>query len=361
MAVDLRIYEAYIDVTYVEQPVCAITAPLGLVTDTNFPLTTWTNTLDIDGGSQARFEIEIWDSDLIQLVLSATVTAVETTWTPPTPLPNGNYETKLRIAQTVNGAFHWSDQDSAFWGLDVDPPELPAITVTPDGDLGHITLDLVEDDSAADTDFFEVQRSDDGGSTWTTLRTLRADDRVEVADGPSVRDFEAPIGVALLYRARSVHEYPGSQFAASDWVVSDPATLVTGWWLTHPTRPWSLRVAVEPHAFPQVARSARQGVHQAAGAARPVVITDTRTSWAGTITLRADSADDRADLDEILDVRSPLLLRGPRSHSWPDSWVVFGDQTRTRFVDKAFVAESLEALPFNVVDRPAGVLEGWLA
>lgn len=163
-------------------------------------------------------------------------------------------------------------------------------------------------------------------------------------------DHEAPHRTPIRYRARAAHHYSG-QLAMGPWTEAAPVELDTGWWLKHPTLP-ALSVPVEPHAFPTVQRVARQGVHQPLGRRTPVIVSDTYGPLTGTVTLRVDTTEQRAALDELLDLRAPLLLTGPPGQGWDPAWVIVGDRVRNRFVDKAFIRETLEPLPFTVVDAP---------
>lgn len=174
-------------------------------------------------------------------------------------------------------------------------------------------------------------------------------------------DHEAPHGVALQYRARALHDYGAGSLAAGDWSTIAATQLDAGWWLKHATRP-TLNVAIEPHAFPTTSRGARQGIHYALGRERPVVVSEKRTARTGTITLRVDTDEQRASLDELLDALDPLHLVAPPGQHWDDDWIaVTGDLARNRIVDKAFIAETLEPIAFTLVERPPGTItDGFL-
>ena len=353
----MRLYELGFALTYIAAPAPSVTAPIGLVTDTNTPVVTWDPGLDPDGGPQALAEIRIVNDD-DTFFDGGSVTGTGTTWAGSVALPDGYYTAHVKVAQIVDGTPVWAEASAAF-SIDVALPNEPIFgPVTPEPTQGHISIVLGATPGLTTTDEFELERSDDAGVTWAPVRTKLGASRVAFDDAYGITDHEAPIGIELLYRARSLHNYSGL-YARSAWAFSPPVMLTTGWWLTHATRPAALRLAINPHAFPSVRRAARQGTHQPLGARLPIVISDTRTAWSGEISLRCDSIEDREALDELLDVQEPLLLRGPRSHSWPETYVVFGDQARARAFDKAWVAESFEALPFVTVAAPAGPVEAW--
>lgn len=196
---ELRIYELYLDVTYVERPTLTADAPSGTITTTNIPPISWTGTFDSDGGAQTYFQVKLFtDAEYLATGFDPELTAstvgtsgiaagADSSWQPTATLPDDTYRAYVRVAQTVNGGFsasaagqatpaglHWSDWSHAEFTIDVDLPAAPLLFVTDDPSYGRNDLTITEQAGVAPTDLFELERSVDGGATWTPMRTLDA-------------------------------------------------------------------------------------------------------------------------------------------------------------------------------------------
>jgi hypothetical protein len=366
----IRAHEAYVDVTHVALPtLTADVDPASPISTTNQPTITWVNTLDSDGGAQTRFEVKVFD-DATYLgggfdpdTSTPDVTSGETSssaaeWQVDEPLADDTYRAYVRVAQTVNGVLHWSDWDFVEFDVAVDLPAAPTFTATADSANARIQLDFDDNVGDATTDFFEVQRSLDGGVTWETVRQLVAGHLTPSGGTFQLFDYEAPNGVETDYRGRALHDYGSGSFAASAWVTDAATWTSSDWWLKHPNRP-ALNTTVPIRSFQTVARAGRQGVFQPLGATHAVVVSDTEGPLAGTVVLRLDTTADQADLDALRAAVGPtLMLQSPPDEGGPDYLVIL-NRERTRVTDMAAAAPSFDALEFVQVDRPTGDVVAW--
>lgn len=132
---------------------------------------------------------------------------------------------------------------------------------------------------------FEVQRSGDGGVTWSTLNRLfwgtldqTNYDEVDVSDlyqSLVAVDYEAPRGVVPTYRVRSKATVSGNSLASqwSSWATA-AALAVSGWHmksLTDATKNITLNVH---NGFLTWQSDERQSVVYALGRANPIVLAD---------------------------------------------------------------------------------------
>jgi hypothetical protein len=366
---ETRIYEAFVDVVTVAKPVVNVTTPSGTLTTTNTPDVEWDTTLDADGGGQTFYEVRVFtdaqygaggfnpatstafdESGVIQLP--------EELWGGLDRLPDDTYRAYVRVAQTVNGTAHWSDWDYSEFTIDVDLPGVPLITaVAVDADAA-IQVDVDYQAGTATTDVLEVQRSLDGGTTWEPVRLETDTDGVVTGLETTVFDLEAPNGTAMKYRARAGHNYTG-EYSWSDWATAVTATWTSdSWWLKAPENP-ALNMTVVPYSVPGYQRPARHGVFQPLGSQDTIVVSDIRSAARGTLRLQVDTSAEQDDLDALIDSGLTLLLQAPPAHHWPDRYVRFGDQARDRWLDKAWVGEVLDTLPWWEVPAPAGVIAAW--
>lgn len=374
----LNVYEAYLDVRYVAQPIVTVNAPTGTVTNTTEPIVLWSTVLDADGGEQKYAHVKIFteaqytaggfnpgtsqafaDSGELQPTWRD-----EGIWPVDKQLPNGNYRAYVRSAQLVNGAQHWSPWAFSAFTINVAVPAAPVVGLSADNAAGRVVLTVDDAAGAATTDAFEVQRLE--GSTWVPVR-LRDD--LEYSPGYlrwaatplNLYDYEAPNGTSTTYRARAIHDYSGSfdsaGYAAGAWAQAPVTWSSAQWWLKHPLRP-ALNMPIELFSYSEVVRTARQAAIQPLGATLPVVLSDERAGETGTIIVQARTVAEQDALDALLDTTETLLLQGPAADGHPDRYVRFGDHASARVIDKAWSHITRETLPWLLVAAPAGAQTG---
>ncbi len=364
---ELLVYETYVDATYAVKPVTAPSAPTGTVTTTNKPQVAWANTLDADGGAQTAYDVKVFsaaqygaggfDPSTSTPTTSSGVTASSAaTWDPAATIADGTYRAYVRVAQTVNGTYHWSDWAYTAFTTLVDLPAVPTLTLTAENTSGRIKIDSIHNAGTATTTANEIQRSVDN-VTWEPLRLTTDTDGVTYSPDATVYDYEAGNGQTVYYRARALHDYSGV-FAASAWATANTSWSSTAWWLKCPLSP-VLNTLVYPHAVESFTRRARQGIFQALGASEAIVVSDTREARTGQITLRLDTDEEIVALDALLDSGETLLLNAPAGDHFPDRYVALGDLDRERIADKAFIEGTLDSLQWTEVVVAAGVVDAW--
>lgn len=385
----VRVYAAYLDVIYVVKPDLAIDTPAdeSVVEDTNLPTISWTPDLDSDGGAQTNVQVKVFNAaqlaaggfdpstsepfvgmsagsefgsepDVVGGELEGNdldpPTGVSTSWQVARLLPDDTYRAYVRIAQTVNGAAHWSDWATADFDVAVDLPGEPGVDLVAESADGRLRLDIAEGSGDATTDLFEVQASYDGGVIYGTLRTLDGAGLVAPEFGEaSVWDHEGGNGEDVTYRVRALHDYSGV-YAVSDWVEETGMWGPTrDQWLKHPLTP-ALNAKVRIHTYPSAERQSRQGRVQPLGRSTLVISSDTRAPWGGSIQVYCRDDAERASLDEILAAPGglPLLLQVAATDKRPDRWVVLGGQNREHDVDKAYVDSTIDTFDWVEAARP---------
>lgn len=121
---------------------------------------------------------------------------------------------------------------------------------------------------------FDVERSLDGGVTWTAIRSSPAV-RDDAYQRVTVYDYEAPLGVPVAYRVRT--RYTGEiGEIASDWVEDQPdVTLAaTAWWLKDFEDPsLNIQCPIVGSEFTVKSRE-DQGVFLPLGRELPMIVSD---------------------------------------------------------------------------------------
>ncbi len=197
------LYELYLDVSYVVQPVAIVGLPAaGDVTDTNVPEIAWVMVLDGPGSAAVfamdAFEVKIFDSVTYggggfnpatstpidqsgvrtDGVVVSSIVGPGSKWTGTVTLPNATYKAYVRVAQTVNGSYFWSEwAGGPAFNINVPLPPDPGIDVAPDDSNARIGLSLTPG-AGIGTSWLELQRSRDAGVTWEPVRTTSGSDGI---------------------------------------------------------------------------------------------------------------------------------------------------------------------------------------
>lgn len=364
---DLRTHEAYVDVRIVNQPVVTVTAPTGTITTTNQPVVTWTEVIDADGGPQTASQIKVFTAaqygiggfnpDTSPNTWDSTINGgTELARQVGVILPDATYRAYVRVAQTVNGAAHWSAWAFSQFTISVALPAVPTIALTPSATNGRMSVLVTPVAGTATTNRLELQRTLDAGVTWTPVRNTYGNDGLILqATAATVLDYEAPNGSTVGYRARSAHSYSG-EFASSAWsATSNSSWTSTDWWIKHPNiSALNLKLTRSMFSYADVNRAARQTAMQPLGAALPIVISDTRAGATGTIVVQLATLVEQNALDTLLDETSTLLLQGPVAEGHPDRYIRFGDHASVRKSDNSWSLPTMETLPWIQVASPPG-------
>lgn len=162
-------------------------------------------------------------------------------------------------------------------------------------------------------------------------------------------DFEAPFDRPIHYRTTIAGTVLVSGTVALD---SSGRT-----WLRHPGQP-SRNVELRPDGPPNLTRPIKQAVFDVLGRVAPVAVSMLRNSERGEIVVSTDTDAERVAMVAILADGSPLLLSTPEGYGLGSMYVAVGDVEERRPTRLVTEATRLFALPFVVVDRPAGPATG---
>ncbi|WP_186783725.1 hypothetical protein [Streptomyces sp. CBG33] len=177
------------------------------------------------------------------------------------------------------------------------------------------------------------------------------------SDVTVITDYEAPLGVPVQYRVRLTQVSGGS---ASLSYITDPVTLdaeTLDVWIKDPGQPArSCRATVQ--TLPEWQRDARQGVHYVKGRARPIVISDVRSSRTGSLGLVTRTTSERDALWWVLESGATLLIQWPPDWGESDVYVSVGDVTEGHITGLAEHHDRVWTLALTEVDRPIGGIVG---
>lgn len=334
----VRLYRAYVDVTYAVIPVVTVNLPTS-PSGTSFPTVGWSTVFDAAYPTQERYHVRVFTAAQYGIggfdpaTSPATWDSTETLGTATsvvvgTALLNGTtYRAYVRTAAGVNGSPHWSAWANRQWTVAITPPGVPTVSATADNANRRIAIAL-NDTAGATTATFRVERSLDNGATWDVLRGAAA---ATPGTGVTVYDPEAPNGHLMRYRAQAVTAAGiASAFSSASSAVAWEAEV---WRLVPITAPLeAIDVVLYSPGIPTIKRRRPQGVFDVLGRADPVIVSDTRKLGAGDVAFVTLDDAEGLELAAVLDHPGTLLLHGRAGTRWGSRYLIVGDH------DEAFIA-----------------------
>lgn len=317
---DVRVSTLYVEVETNERPAVTLTGPASL-TPTSTPTILWTYS-DAESEPQEACHLRIftdavasgpgfnpltsqsaYDSTLVYANIRRIDIPVEQL------LPPGAYVAYLRATDTGSNS-RWSDWATRNFTVYYTIPPPATLTATPDQANARVNLVIGWPTGSSQV---EVQRSADGGSTWETLRWGRFAVS-PTAGSVLIFDYEAPLGIDLLYRARAIVSSgapPALITRITNWSASTaPVTLDVGWWLTDPYQPIGNNVRVCPR-WENLESKSRERVafHEPLGRDRAVWTADTVLGEEIDLRLRFRSEAEYQAFEALRRRQVTLLLR----------------------------------------------------
>lgn len=241
--------------------------------------------------------------------------------TMPDAIANGTYNlyvraVRYRDGQTTAQAIATSEQASAWAAstltMNTTPPTAPTVTVTADQTNDRVQIDVTPVASAGFTSpIIEVQRTDDLGATWTTVRGWNVAGTFGTAT--TNYDYEAPRNNSVQYRARVTATYTGGLTLTSAWTTPGAVgiTIAADWNLKCPTLPSLNRTNVQVIEQPGEEMTEDLGVFRPLDRRYPVVVAGQLGGWDGTLTIFTTTAAEWNAIRALLESQRVLYLESP--------------------------------------------------
>lgn len=358
-------YEGYLDVAYNQAPVATPTAPSGAVTTTSQPTVTWTYS-DPEADAQERYRVKVftaaqygaggfdpetstptWDSGEVFSAATSAQTG---------PLANSTtFRAYVKVADAGSSGRYGAWSFVGF-NIAVTAPPQPTLIATVDNTLARVSLAATHG-SFGSAQTFVIERSVDGGTTWTTVRGANG---IPPSGGSSVTiyDYEITRGVSTQYRV-STRATVGGFLLSSPYSTTQTVTPAqTGWWLKDPLSPG---LNHQPEVIPpfDFKRKNPSRTYDPLGRTTSVVVSDGVKGIAGTLNVRSQTKARYDKLEAILATGRTLFLEDVLGRTWyvdvsddfSWSWVkaqpATGETTPLRHLHEV-------SLPFVEVGRPPG-------
>lgn len=355
-----RIYEAYIDVDISTQPTITVSNPTGTITTSAAPDVIWAFS-DTDGETQSFYEIKVYTSAQYGAGGFSPDTSVST-WTSgeigstddTAPigdlLTNGTYRAYVRAAKSINGQPFWSSWAYSQFTLNFTAPTTPTLVASWSSTLGRASFTITGAALSGGlvSQFYEVERSDDGGVTYTQIRN-GTDITPNVSYIGTAVDYEAPRGVVAFYRARAIgvdansNEFPTGYSTAQQVLITNDGT----WWFKAVDDPTINLGSVRVLADLDVIIEEPNTVFRPLGATRPVVVAGPLQGEDGIYNIKTVNETEWDNFYPILIHQGILLVQDP-----------LGNQKYVRITRRNFIAETQGATIHRNVDASYVEVEG---
>lgn len=365
-----QIMDVWAEGFYASPPTVSVSAPTGTITSTSKPPATWAHTAGADGDVQARAELKLFsqaqysaggfDPAVTTPMYSYTTVGAGSSHTPTAELPNGTYRAYVRTAQSIAGVLQWSTWSYSTYTLNVAGPTVQSVTAAVVTGGLQVSVTRNTGGVAWDAGVFVERQQPDG--SWTFVRGAApivnggANGSVVATNSAVIVDYEAPAGVAVVYRARGSRLVAGLPLAGA-WVSSTGVA----WQLTD-RRGWlkdPYHSTANGHfrSRRQATRQRRRdrGVHYPVGARYPIVRSDARRARSGQMLIWTDNAAEYAALEALLEA-DVLLWQSPPETMLGDLWISPGDVDPQPADQDNLGAKWVWSIQYDEITRPQDIV-----
>lgn len=237
------------------------------------------------------------------------------------PLPNGTYNVyaravRFRENQSFDAAYAAADQTSAWTTaatltMNNPLPTAPTVSMLTDNSLDRQIISVTPITTSGHTaPKIDIERSDDGGATWTPVRNATG-----VAGSFSVSkdfyDYECPRGNNdIQYRARVNTTYTGGIAMTSNWTTNTNVSMIVAadWNLKCPENASLNLLDVRVIDEPNEELTEDIGVFRPLDRRYPITVSGALGGWDGDLSIVTSNAAEWEALKPLLEAQKVLLL-----------------------------------------------------
>jgi hypothetical protein len=344
------VYELFFDIETTTQPSVSVASPTGTITNSSKPEVSWTYS-DADGSEQDYYQIKVFSSaqysaggfDPTATAAfwdSGVVASDDNTATIGDYLTDGTFRAYVRVGKTVSGVPFYSGYEYSQFIVNITPPTVPTLTGTYQSVANQVLLDITGAtvSGSFDSQIFQVQRSDDSGSTWSDITGGDA----LVPDGlaeASIVDYAAPRGATAAYRVRAIGTL-GENEVASDWssAVNVSVTNDLTWWLKAITDPTLNKGSLKVNPGFESNPKEQVGVFRPIGRRTAVIVSSGLQGEDGEFKISTSGDSEFDDVWALATHTGSLLLQTPQA-----------EQKYIRIVDRSYSRAGTVTNPQNEV------------
>lgn len=228
-------------------------------------------------------------------------------------VPNGTYNIYARTIRFREDNTSGTDTTSAWTTAatltqNITPPSTPTFSVTADQVNDRATISVTPVSSAGFTSpIIEVQRSSDGGTTWTAIRGSSI--AGTFGSAATLYDYELPRGVLTAYRARITATYTGGLINSSAWTTPSSITItVADWNMKVPETPSLNVLDVQVIDKPTEELTEDLGVFRPLDRRYPIVVAGSLGGYDGDLLISTSTSTEWTNLKAILEAQKVIYL-----------------------------------------------------
>lgn len=355
-----EIYEAYIDIEIATQPTVTVSNPTGTITNSAAPDVIWAFT-DPDGETQSFYQIRVFSAaqygaggfspaTSVATWDSGEVGSIDNTAPIGRLLTTGTYRAYVRAAKSINGQPFWSPYAFSQFTLNFTPPTTPTLVASWSAPIGRATLTVTGASLSGGllSQYYEVERSDDGGVTFQQIRNgTRITPNVSFIG--TAQDYEAPRDIVVFYRARAIgidansNEFPSGNSTAQQVLITNDGT----WWFKVVESPDLNQGSIRVLADLDVIIEEPNTIFRPLGATRPIVVAGPLQGEDGVFNIKTVNETEYDNFYPILTHQGVLLVQDP-----------LGNQKYVRITRRNFIAETAGAAIHRNIDASYVEVEG---
>lgn len=360
-----NIYALYADVDIATRPTLTVSSPTGTITTPAGLEVNWSFS-DTDGDAQRYYQVRIISSSVYSAGSfdagtsdsvwdSGEVISPDTTTAIGSYLADGTYRAYVRVAKTINGLPFWSLWGYSTFTVSLGPMPAPTLTGTYSTASNSVSMALGGSNPVLKSfvnAVFQVQRSDDGGTTWADVR----DGDAIAQDGSyngSLVDYEAKRTNTARYRARQIG-YTGaigsSTSVAGPWSTALVLSITNdgGWWIKSTLDP-NLNVGGVRVLGPSLdfVQEESLGVFRPLGRTRPIVISGYLYGQDSNLEIATVGAAEWSAISALAQRQDTLFVQDP-----------FGEQRYIRITGRSHRLEGHASNPRRYLNLSYVEVEG---
>ena len=339
-----KIYDLFIDVDVSTKPTVTVSLPSGGVSATTTPDVSWTYVDSTDNTTQNYYQIKVFTAaqygasgfnatTSTAIYDSGQIASSDQNAVVGSLLVTGTYRCYVRVAKDINGSPFWSDWAYSAFTESYTAPAIPTMAVAWTAAFGYATFTLTGAATGYTSLFYQVERSDDSGVTYTAIDLGTA---VTSSGGTGTTyDYEAPRGITAYYRARTVgvdangNQFPSSYSTIQQVLITNDST----WWFKVPDKPslntGSIRVLQQIDTTIEEPTTTFRPL----GAYYPVVVAGPIQGEDGTYEIMTITEAEWTALKLIMRYQGILLIQDP-----------FGNQKYIRIIDRTWQASTVNGV-----------------
>lgn len=312
-----------------DPPTNNVQTPTGAITDTNTPIVSWLYS-DPEFNPQSEALVRVFaqpggtwvgfDPDVAVPLFEAEIMGEDNSVLCTTRLANsGTFRAYVKVAHRLsNGGTLWGPWDFNDFTTNYTAPAAPTLTASAHNERVMLTLTPPAGPWTPDIDYFMIERSLDGGVTWSTFRygtAVLSTGLPDLTTPQILYDYEVPYYTTVQYRAFSVSTDLGFDLLSVASATASVSISQQAIWLKDPIDATLNTAFPEEGGWLSKTKARQRTFHRPLGRSKPVVTRGTIDAYAFSIVFTVIGSTKWDKLIALLNNQRTLYIQTPKG-SW---------------------------------------------